>query len=209
MALRVKICGLMHPDELAAAVAGGAALAGFDCRAGSPRFISPEQAALLSNKTPTTVTTIGVFADPRPADIDRRTAAGADFDLLQLTGNESPRALQILQGATGLPAIKLISLAALPPDADVAAILRPYEKICEAVALETAPGSAPRLAGLRFAKPWFLAGRAEDTPALAALCAALRPPGVSLALDTPAADPAAGVRAITGFFDTLRRVMAA
>ena len=61
MGIRVKFCGLTHPDDVGAAADAGADAVGFNFYPQSPRFVDPRSADLLIRVTPPTVEPIGVF----------------------------------------------------------------------------------------------------------------------------------------------------
>jgi phosphoribosylanthranilate isomerase len=66
--VRVKICGVTHPDDLAVAVEAGADAIGLNFHPASPRFVTPEAAERLLHALPPFVGPVGVFV--------RQTVAG-------------------------------------------------------------------------------------------------------------------------------------
>ncbi len=159
----VKICGITSGDALDAAVAAGAQFVGFVFHPASPRCVSLEQAHTLSNKTPSNLMNVGLFVDPRPADIQKALEA-ADLDMIQLHGDESLRDIQIIRGQFGLPVMKAIRVGS-KEDLDP---VHSYEKICDWLLFDAKSDSAQGGAGksfdwsllkdLRLIKPWVLAG---------------------------------------------------
>jgi phosphoribosylanthranilate isomerase len=89
-----KICGLSTPDTLAAAIAGGASHVGLVFFPPSPRNVTPDQAAGLTQRVPSHVTKVGVFVDPDDALLDEATAAG-QLDAIQLHKTAPARAAAI------------------------------------------------------------------------------------------------------------------
>lgn len=85
---KVKICGITRLMDAEAAVSMGAAALGF-VFAKSPRRISPEAAAEIALKVPTSVKTVGVFVNEDPVRIEE-IAYLCGLDLVQLHGNEPP-----------------------------------------------------------------------------------------------------------------------
>jgi len=83
MPATAKICGLITPDTLAAAVRAGASHVGFVFFPASPRHVTFEQAAALAAQVPTHVRSVGVFVDPDDALVAQATQAGG-LDAIQL-----------------------------------------------------------------------------------------------------------------------------
>jgi phosphoribosylanthranilate isomerase len=87
--VRVKICGITNLDDAMAAVRYGADALGFVFFPESPRYITPEQASQIVRALPPFVTTVGVFVDRTPEDIqDIMEISG--LEAAQLHGSESP-----------------------------------------------------------------------------------------------------------------------
>ena len=86
--IRVKICGITRPDDAELAVDLGADALGFIFWTGSPRVVSAERVASISQGLPPFVTRVGVFVDASPADV--HAAVGrAGLDAVQLHGDEA------------------------------------------------------------------------------------------------------------------------
>lgn len=86
---RIKICGITSvADGLHAAAAGADAL-GFVFYPKSPRFISPEDAAVIIRKLPPFVTSVGLFVNAT-REVVEQTAQVAGLQCLQFHGDESP-----------------------------------------------------------------------------------------------------------------------
>jgi len=60
----VKICGLMRPEDVDAAVDAGADLVGFILVEGTPRYLEPDRARALAARVPDRVRTVAVVGDP-------------------------------------------------------------------------------------------------------------------------------------------------
>src|SRR3546814_9561740 len=86
---RIKICGLIRAQDIAAAVAAGADALGFVFYRGSPRYVAPDAAAKLIAQLPSFITTTGLFVN---ADAEEVAAvlAQVPLSLLQFHGDESP-----------------------------------------------------------------------------------------------------------------------
>lgn len=86
--VRVKICGITRVEDALAAIAAGADALGFVFHPGSPRALTPAQAAQIVAALPPFVTTVGLFVDADEQRI-RDTLAQVPLGLLQFHGDES------------------------------------------------------------------------------------------------------------------------
>ena len=91
---RIKICGVSREADIAAAVDAGADAIGLVFHPASPRFVTPESAALLARALPPYVTPVGLFVNAPRADIDRVLALIPAL-VLQFHGDESPDACNV------------------------------------------------------------------------------------------------------------------
>ena len=91
----VKICGIRRLEDAQAAAAAGANALGFNFWKGTPRYISPPEAARMIAAVPTSVWTVGVFVDEDPERV-LQIAAETGVSALQLHGNESAEYLDQL-----------------------------------------------------------------------------------------------------------------
>ena len=212
--LGVKICGLSTPDTVRAALDGGAAFLGFMFFANSPRNIDPDTAARLTGPVRSTATkTVAVTVDPDDALLDRLMATFKP-DLIQLHGKESPSRVAQVAKRAGVGVIKVLSVS---DAADIAAA-RAYEGVVEHLMFDAkAPKSFDRpggtgvrfdwtlLSGLRFQRPWFLAGGLDPWNVTEAIAQA----------GAPMVDVSSGVERgpglkdaalITAFLEAVRRV---
>ena len=85
---RVKICGITNLEDAKAAVDLGADALGFNFFPESPRYISPESAAEVINRTPATVWFVGVFVNETRARVEE-IASSVGLDTLQFHGDET------------------------------------------------------------------------------------------------------------------------
>lgn len=108
----VKICGITNIDDALAAVDFGADALGFVFYKGSPRFIAPDEAKDILKKLPPFVTTVGVFVDEAPHEIER-ILLHAPVDVVQLHGHEPPEAC--LMSRRLIKAIRVKDLSDLEP----------------------------------------------------------------------------------------------
>ncbi|QTD40011.1 phosphoribosylanthranilate isomerase [Sporosarcina sp. Te-1] len=101
---KVKICGLMEPEHVQAAVQAGADAIGF-VFAPSRRRITLKQAKQLARLVPEDVMKIGVFVNPSPEEV-MQAYHEVPLDFIQYHGNES---LDFIK-SIGLPSIKVVSM---------------------------------------------------------------------------------------------------
>ncbi len=164
--MRVKVCGLKRPEELALAKAGGATFAGLVFFPPSPRALTPVEAKALVERAPDRPSLVGVFVDPDDALLDAVLDA-VPLAMLQLHGRETAGRVAAIKARTGLPVMKALSVAA-------AADLAPIELYTQAADWLLLDAKAPKdatlpggnglafdwelLRGLRPALPWMLAG---------------------------------------------------
>lgn len=108
MKTKAKICGLNTPEVVDTALRGGADAVGFVFYPPSPRNVSPEQAGSLTRRAGAAMK-VGLFVDPDDAWL-ATVLAGAELDLIQLHGSESPQRAAAIRGATGRPVMKAIKI---------------------------------------------------------------------------------------------------
>lgn len=120
MPTRVKICGITRLEDALAAARAGADALGFVFYPPSPRYIDPESAAAIVDVLPPFVTSVGLFVDPRPDEVER-TLARARIDLLQFHGDETPQFCERF----GVPYIKAVRMR---EDVDLIEFAQPYRR---------------------------------------------------------------------------------
>jgi phosphoribosylanthranilate isomerase len=84
--MKIKICGLRDPENIAAVAALNPDYMGFICYEKSPRFIGD---ALISQDVPESILKAGVFVDENKERIEQ-LINDHGFNVIQLHGNESP-----------------------------------------------------------------------------------------------------------------------
>ncbi|WP_375698089.1 phosphoribosylanthranilate isomerase [Pseudophaeobacter sp. TrK17] len=166
-AIRVKICGLNSPQDVAAAAAAGAAYVGFVFFPKSPRNISIEQATHLALEAPVGLCKVALTVNADDAMLDALTDA-VPLDMLQLHGSESPERVAEVKARYGLPVMKAIGVAdaADLPQIDL------YSQVADQLLIDAKPpknADLPGGNGLAFdwrllagrkywQRPWMLAG---------------------------------------------------
>lgn len=162
----VKICGLMAPEAVDAAVAAGAGMVGFVFFPPSPRSLDVAEAVRLTSRVPSGVTRVALSVDADDALLDA-IAAGAGIDMMQFHGKEPPERVAEVRERYSLPVMKAVAIAG--PD-DVARA-RAYEDVADRLMFDAKPpkhatrpgGNAlafdwQLIAGEAWTKPWVLAG---------------------------------------------------
>jgi len=165
--IRVKICGLKTPQDVAAAAAAGAAYAGFVFFAKSPRHVTIAEAAALAIDAPVGLCKVALTVNVTDAELDAITDA-VPLDMLQLHGKEPPQRVAEVRARYGLPVMKAVGIA----DASDLPQIAEYEQVADQLLIDAKP---PRdavlpggnglafdwrlLAGRKYwQKPWMLAG---------------------------------------------------
>ena len=110
MPVGVKICGINSPAAMAAVVAGGSRMAGFNFYPPSPRAITAEEAGVLAAQRRGDMAIVGVFVNESDATI-AEVLRSAPLDLLQLHGRESPERVAEIRRRFALPVIKALPVA--------------------------------------------------------------------------------------------------
>lgn len=143
----VKICGLRRPEDVEAAVRAGASFLGLVFADGSPRRISPADAAGLGSDVD--ARRVGVFVDAPPPEV-LRTAQVASLDVVQLHGSESPELCEVFRG-TGLEVWK-----ALRPrsDSELAGEAERYAPSVDGLLVEGHSEEAAGGTGAEFPHEW-------------------------------------------------------
>jgi phosphoribosylanthranilate isomerase len=162
-----KICGLSTPDAVTAALEGGAAYLGFIFFAKSPRHISAETAARLTQPVRGKgAKTVAVMVDPDNAAVDEVVRI-MNPDLIQLHGKETPSRAREIAVRSGKGIIKALPVSEASDLAQATA----YDGLVEHLMFDAKPprdaalpgGVGARfdwsiLEGRRFERPHFLAG---------------------------------------------------
>ncbi|TWT09968.1 phosphoribosylanthranilate isomerase [Reyranella sp. CPCC 100927] len=169
--VEVKICGVKTTEALEAAARGGAAYVGFNVYRPSPRYVSPEQAAALSQHVPLGMKSAVVTVDADDALFEEIFRLFVP-DLIQLHGKEPPRRAADLKARWKTPIIRAVPIATAE-DFDT---VRAHEGVADYFLFDAAPptgaalpgGNAATfdwtlLPGQSVATPWFLAGGLNAT----------------------------------------------
>lgn len=166
-AVRVKICGLRTPQDVAAAASAGAGYVGFVFFPKSPRHVSVEQAAGLALEAPVGLCKVALTVNADDALLDTLTKV-VPLDMLQLHGSESPERVAEVKSRYGLPVMKAIGIA----DAQDLPQIDLYSQVADQLLIDAKPprdADLPGGNGLAFdwrllagrkywQRPWMLAG---------------------------------------------------
>ena len=120
---RTKICGITRLEDLRAVVDAGADALGFVFYPPSPRYLTPEAAALLIAAMPPFVTSVGLFVNTNIEEL-QAVIKLAPIQLLQFHGDESAQECHRLASAVNRPFIRAFRVK---PDTSAADLLE-----CEA-----------------------------------------------------------------------------
>src|SRR5262245_45513198 len=100
MSVRIKICGITNPADAELAAALGADMVGVNFYAKSPRYVDESAARAIVAAIPSTVETVGVFAN-EPWLQARRVAATCGIGTIQMHGDLGEC---LVQGVRSIPA---------------------------------------------------------------------------------------------------------
>jgi len=122
---RIKICGLTREQDVQAAVAAGADALGFVFYPKSPRYVTPQQAAGLLAKVPPFITTVGLFVNVEPEQL-QQIVAQAPVSLLQFHGDETVEQCAALAQAVNRPFIRAMRIGSATTAADLLEYAQAY-----------------------------------------------------------------------------------
>lgn len=145
----IKVCGITNIGDALFAAEQGATALGFIFFEGSPRYVTPQTAAMITATLPQDVLRVGVFVDEEPAKV-RMVAALAGLNVVQLHGNESPVVCEQLRDLTVWKVFRV---------SDGFSVERLAQYECAAYFLDTASDSLHGGTGRTF--PWPLAVEAK------------------------------------------------
>ncbi|MCB6178971.1 phosphoribosylanthranilate isomerase [Rhodobacter sp. Har01] len=165
-AVRVKVCGLRTPAEVAVCAAAGVAYVGFNFFPRSPRYVSLDQARAAALAAPEGLCKVALTVDADDATLDAIVAA-VPTDMLQLHGHESPGRVAEVRARYGLPVMKAVGVA---DEGDLAALLD-FSLAADQILVDAKPPKGAVLPGgnglafdwrlvaqRRWLRPWMLAG---------------------------------------------------
>jgi phosphoribosylanthranilate isomerase len=101
--VRIKVCGIIHPDDAAAAVDAGVDLVGLNFVPGSPRALTIDQAEKIAARVNGRVERVAVFANA-PLDQIQKVMRRVDLERVQFHGDETEEDIE----SVDLPVIKAV-----------------------------------------------------------------------------------------------------
>lgn len=166
MSVRVKFCGLRRPEDVAAAVAAGAAYVGLVFFPRSPRHLTIAEARDLALGVPEGIAKVALTVDASDEDL-AAILAEVPIDMLQLHGRETTGRVAAVKARFGLPVMKAVGVAG--PD-DLRS-LDLYGQVADQILVDAKPPKDAALPGgnglafdwrliahRRWPVPWMLAG---------------------------------------------------
>lgn len=218
MRLRVKICGIMHPEQGKTIAALGANSIGFICVKASPRYVTPEQIKACALALPEQCDRVGVFMD---AEIETilSTVEASGLTSVQLHGAESVEYCQTLRSAlnhSNLPniesSIELIKVFRVKSD-ETLRLTKQYEPVVDWLLLDAyhptmGGGTGLRLdwrslAQFKCDRPWLLAGGLTPDNVLEAL-ETIAPQGIDLSSGVEVSPGHKDMNKVRQLFEALR-----
>jgi phosphoribosylanthranilate isomerase len=163
---RIKICGVMRPEDAAAACALGADAIGMIFHPSSPRNISIERAMLIMEQVAPFVTPVGVFVDSPAAQV-KEVAATLGLRIVQLSGKETPDDVAALRPLRVIKAIRVVR-------GQLRLALQHWHGVKNVIGLLMEPGMTTEPGGTGVANDWNevieaqRAGAFENLPPLIA-----------------------------------------
>jgi phosphoribosylanthranilate isomerase len=163
---RVKICGVMRPEDAAMAAALGADAVGFILHPSSPRDVSLEIAGRIMAALPPFVTPVGMFVDSSAEHI-LNVSARLGLRHVQLHGNESPGVVAELGALSVIKAIRVV------PETFVQSLAR-FRSVANLKGIVLETGGTREPGGTGVANDWGVirefqeAGAFEGMPAMIA-----------------------------------------
>ena len=191
---RVKMCGITRPQDGLAAAAAGADAIGLVFYAKSPRNVALDQAAAIARALPPFVSSVALFVNPTPAEVDA-VLQKVRPDVLQFHGEESPEFCR----SFGVPYLKA---ARVRPDSDLLQFAASFAD-AQGFLLDAWSEAGHGGTGERF--DWNLIPANLPKPLI--LAGGLTPENVRLAIETVhpwAVDVSSGIEQSKGIKDAAR-----
>lgn len=172
MAVQVKICGITNASDARWAENLGADYIGLNFSAGSPRKISADMGAEITEHCPPFVKKVGVFVNPTVADLEK-IFKKVKLDVIQLHGDESPELASEIKAKFGKTLWKAVRVE---DDASVQKISG-YSGIADLILLDAYVPDQNGGTGKTF--NWELVNRAKEYGIPLAVAGGLNPENVS------------------------------
>ncbi|MCA3642879.1 MAG: phosphoribosylanthranilate isomerase [Methylobacterium sp.] len=134
MRLLVKICGLKTEESMTCAVEAGADMLGLNFHPKSPRYVTPERAAMLAMIARGRSEIVALSVDPGDDQLAAINSAISP-DLWQFHGHERYERLRDVRAVFGLPVMKAVGVAEAADLPGVAA----YARVSDRILLDAKP----------------------------------------------------------------------
>ena len=159
-AVKVKICGLSDPADVAHAVTAGADYVGFVYFRKSPRFVAKEKVAELVAAAGG-ATSVALLVNPEDGEIED-ALDDARFGMLQLHGEEPPERVRQIRKKYAIPVMKAVGIR---DETDIR-LIDGYSDAADQLLVDTkAPPGASRPGGIGTRFDWSLiSGRDWNLP---------------------------------------------
>jgi phosphoribosylanthranilate isomerase len=102
-AIRIKVCGVTHPDDAAMLVDAGVDLIGLNFVPGSPRMLDLETAEAIASRVAGQVERVAVFRDAPWNEVEKVTRR-IELERIQFHGDESEEEVELVD----FPVIKAV-----------------------------------------------------------------------------------------------------
>jgi phosphoribosylanthranilate isomerase len=158
--MRVKVCGMMQPEQVAELETSGATFAGFIFYPKSPRYIF-KQMSLLQLKKIKNINKVGVFVNA-PVEEVLHMVDECGLHMVQLHGDETPRYCERISDY-----ISVVKAFRLSENDSIEWMIKPYMDVCDMFMFDTMGagygGTGKKfdwnqLKNVTIGKPYFLSG---------------------------------------------------
>ena len=158
--MRVKVCGMMQPEQVAELETIGATFAGFIFYPKSPRYIF-KQMSLLQLKKIKNINKVGVFVNA-PVEEVLHMVDECGLHMVQLHGDETPRYCERISDY-----ISVVKAFRLSENDSIEWMIKPYMDVCDMFMFDTMGagygGTGKKfdwnqLKNITIGKPYFLSG---------------------------------------------------
>ena len=206
--MRIKICGIIQPEQGKAIATLGATALGFICVPATPRYVTPAQIRAVVEQLPENIDRIGVFANSSREEICQ-TVKAVGLTGVQLHGDESPEfCYHLRQSQPNVEIIKALRVRSLeaPVQADI------YTNWVDTLLLDAyhphqlgGTGKTLDWGKLRFQPncPWLLSGGLTPDNVLDAL-SQVHPNGIDLSSGIERAPGDKDLTKVAALFEQLR-----
>ncbi len=134
MSLAIKICGLKTEESIETAIEAGADLVGLVFHPKSPRYVTPERAAMLAMLARGRVTVTALVVEADNATLAELLSTVSP-DLWQFHGQETYERIRDVRAVYGLPVMKAVGVAGTTDLPSVAA----YARVADRILLDAKP----------------------------------------------------------------------